>query len=82
MSDDLILDPDEMTVGELCEVADIAGDEAVTGLARGVASPKALLALVYIIKRRTDPAYTMEQAKQVKVSSLNFGSPNGKDPDG
>lgn len=84
MGDEQItFDVDSLSVGELVDLSDVAGEAAVTGLAKGVTSPKLLLGLVYVIKRRTDPEFTLEQAREVKVAALDFAGPvstNGDTP--
>jgi len=44
-------------------------------------SPKALKALIWISKRRTDPSFTVDDARNVKVSAIEMAeSDNGSDP--
>lgn len=73
MSETLDFDPASLSVGELCDLTDIAGEAATVDLNKGVVSPKVLLGLAFIIKRRTDPGYTLEQAREIRVVDLNFG---------
>jgi hypothetical protein len=64
---------DDLDLGELCDLEDVAGADAVTGLGQGRLSAKGILAVVWIVNRRTDAAFTLEDARKVKVTSINFG---------
>jgi hypothetical protein len=75
----LSLDVDALTLGELVDLGDVIGDDAVAKLGEGKTSPKAVLALVWIAKRREDPTFTLEQARAVKVSSLEFADADKPD---
>lgn len=63
-------DANELTLGELEELEDITGRPVSSELGRGQPSAKTLTALVYIFKRRQDPAFTLEQARALKVSEF------------
>jgi hypothetical protein len=69
----LNIDPNEFTLGELEEF------EELTGLgieSLGPAMPtKALTALVYLVERRTDPEFTMEAARKLKVGDIEGPNP-------
>ena len=81
----LDFDPESLTVGELEDFADAAGMEfseasylvdvedgkgGTTQVRRMKA--KGLVALVYILRRRTDPSFTLEDARQVKIADFNL----------
>lgn len=82
----LAFDPDQLTLGELEDFADAAGVEFAqasdvvevidekTGDVKRVRRMKAkgLIALVWILRRRSDPTYTLEDARQVKISGLDM----------
>lgn len=72
-------DPDDLSVGELVDLTDFAGEDAIADLTDFAAGkpnpklhPKMLLALVWILGRRTDPAFTLEDARAVKVIELKL----------
>ena len=77
---ELNVDVDSLTVGELVDIADVAGESAMDGLAQGKVGPKALLGLLWVLHRRDDPAYTLDQARTVRVTDIKIntpGAPNG-----
>lgn len=68
---------DEITLGEVEDVERLAErsfQEIAEEITAGKPCAKTLIALVYVIKRRTDPEYTIEQARSVQVKAL-------RDPD-
>lgn len=71
MDTDISVDLNDMTLGELEEFEDIAGIPA-SSLANGQIPAKGITALVYISGKRADPAFTIEQARQVKLSAVKF----------
>ncbi len=60
--------------------------EEKTGLSIGTIKPGtvipavALRGLVFIIQRRTEPAFSWEDAGDVELTSLDFGTPQAADP--
>lgn len=83
MDDETItLDLDAMTLGELDTIAEVAGADAAKAMMGGEMSPKALIAVAYVVKRRDNPEFTIEDARALKVSALKQPDPakkgNGK----
>lgn len=70
---------EDLTMGELVELEEVAGLEHVQMLMKGQASAKALLAIAYLMKRRDDPNFTVEDARELKLSSIK---PKGETPAG
>lgn len=74
MTDDeltLDLDIDSMTLGEMEIVEDLTGlglDEIGDAMTKPGPKTKVLVALAYVVKRRTDPTVTVEQVKGMRVS--------------
>ena len=80
----LDFDPDSLTVGELEDFAEVAGMEfseasyvvevedgkGGTTTARRMKA-KGLVALVYVLQRRTNPDFTLEDARKVKMADFN-----------
>lgn len=66
-------DIDKMTLGELEQIEEIAGLDAVQRLQSGQMTAKTLLAVAFIVKRRTDPQVTLEEVRSIPVTA--FGSP-------
>lgn len=80
MDDDtIVLDMDAMTLGELDEIEDVAGVEAVKSMMAGHMTAKALIAVAYVVRRRDDPDFTLEAAKALKVTALKQPDAPGKD---
>ena len=65
----IVIDSDRMTLGDIETFEEMTGERLET-LEDGRPSGKALVALVYITKRRDDPNYTVEDARKVPVSDL------------
>lgn len=71
---DINFNPDDLTVGELEEFEEISG-MTLSGLGRGAGlSAKAMKAIIYLDQRRKNPKFTLEDAKAVKIGSLNWES--------
>ena len=80
MDEQIAFDLDEITLGEMEELEDLLGVEAVRDLMNGKgASAKMLVTLVYIFKRRTNPEFTMDEARKMKVTALSEKSAEGKE---
>lgn len=77
---ELTVDLDDLTLGDLDEFEDISGqtfDQAQEGRFRSI---KALIALVYLTKRKADPAFTLDDARNAKVTSLRLNTGTEEDP--
>lgn len=68
------IDFDDLTLGEADDFEQASGmsaQEAVALAAKKKPLPvKALIALVWIIKRRDDPKFTLEDARSIKVAEF------------
>lgn len=71
-SRNLTIDVSTLTIGDLEDIEDIAGPEAVDALQTpGARRPMRLVrALAYIAARRADPSLTPEGARDILVSDL------------
>lgn len=70
----LAVDLDALTIGDLEDFEDIVGvpfDEAEAASFRSV---KAIKALVFLTMRKTNPGFTLDDARNVKVSALQLGT--------
>lgn len=80
MAEVIRFDLEDLTVGETVEFEEIAGVPLSefapkdSGNGEVAVSAKALLAMVYISRKRSNPAFTLDDARDVKVSDLDFGS--------
>lgn len=72
MTEALEFDPNSLTLQEMCDLEEATGENAYSSLAGGVPSAKTLAGLVWIVKRRTDPGFSFDDAKKLKVSDLDF----------
>ena len=59
----------DLTLGDLEEIEDVAGKPA-SALFDGGMSAKTMQAVVYVLKRRGDPEFTIEDAKRIKVTEF------------
>ncbi len=74
----IVLDLDRMTLGELELIEEVAGADAAQLMMSGRMTAKALIAVAYVVKRRDDPAFTLEDAKAMKVAALKQPDDAGK----
>ncbi len=75
----IVFNQDDMTIGELDDFYEITGltlgvDSHTKVGARSVAKPKVLAAIAYIVRRRTDPTYTMDDARAEKITAFQAGA--------
>lgn len=61
------LDPDDLELGEVEIIEDLMG-AAISEV--DFTRAKAVTALVYILKRREDPKFTLDMARRVKLSAI------------
>ena len=81
MSDKLALDLDDLTLGEM-EDFEKASGLTLSTIQDGNIPAKALIALVWIARRRDDPKYTLKDARSVKISDLQLGAdPTAAEPE-
>lgn len=76
-SDSISVDfnPDDMTFGDMIDFEDVAGIP-ITALEKDQAiSSRVLLAMVWIGARRDNPAFTIDEARALKVDQVNFTDP-------
>lgn len=66
----LDIEPESFTLGELCDLAEVAGEDVLERMAQNKLTARILVGLVWIIRRRDDPSYTIEQARSEKISVL------------
>ena len=59
---------DDFELGDLEWLEDFLGQPLMTE--GSFASMKAMVGFVYLIKRREDPAFTLEQARHVKLTAV------------
>jgi hypothetical protein len=72
MADQTItFDPNAYTIGEMEEFEDLTGHSIAKLYTTGEMPLRALRALLYINRRRTDPAVTFDGLKDVKLSELS-----------
>lgn len=72
MSLQISIDINDMTLGELEEIEETTG-LAISALGNGTA--KAMTALIWISERRNNPEFTLDDARKVRISEVEFGNP-------
>lgn len=70
----LTLDFDDLTVGDIEDFEAACGID-ITTLGPGNVPSKALAPLIWITQRRTNPAFTIEDARAVRISELEYEGP-------
>lgn len=75
-------DVNNLTLGEMEDFEEAVGASVFEVLAQGKITTKALIAFVWLTKRRDDENYTLEDARKVKVSSVEWtGADEEEDKD-
>lgn len=67
MTDKIRIDPTEMTLGEMAEAIEVAGDPTAAGF-----NFRQTAALAWIVKRETDPAFSYADALRLKLGELDI----------
>jgi len=73
----ILVDPDDLTLGEVEDFEQASGTSIANVLA-GEVSARALIALVWVMKRRDNPAFTMDDARKIRFGQ--FGKTTAPDP--
>lgn len=76
----LRVDMADLTLGELADVADVLGAPLAEAL-QGQSQPRAIAAIVCVLQRRTDPAYTYEQALGLRMAELEIVAAEATGPE-
>lgn len=63
----VVIDLNTLTLGDLEAVEEVVGGDVLRQISGGSPSPKALVALVWVVKRKADPAYTLDDARSVPL---------------
>lgn len=63
------IDANQLTLNDLKEVEKLSGG-SLQGLAAGEMSADMLIALVFVVKRREDPGFSLEDAGNVRIGDL------------
>jgi hypothetical protein len=75
------LDMADLTLGELADVTERLGVGLQEAL-QGPAQPRAMAAIVWIIRRRDDPTFTFEQALEIRMADLEVETSGPEAPAG
>jgi hypothetical protein len=73
----VLLDPNDLTLGELEEIEDYAGYEALARMLAGVFSPRVLVVLTYLTAHRANPAVTLAEVRGWNLERIDV---EGKKP--
>lgn len=68
----IALDVNDLTLGEIEEMEQTAGVQLAE---LGNGSAKSTIALIWVSQRRADPSFTLEDARALKVTELEFANP-------
>jgi hypothetical protein len=76
MSDERIrVDLGDLTLGELAELGEMMAPTPLAEVLDGPKQAAAIAAIVAIVRRRTDPDFTIEQALALKMSEIEMVAP-------
>lgn len=77
MSDEKIrVDLGDLTLGELAELGEMMAPTPLAEVLDGPKQASAIAAIVAIVKRRTEPDFTIEQALRLKMSEIEMVAPD------
>lgn len=62
----------DLTVGDLEQIEDIAGVTAGQMFSGGGFSAKAIKAIVYVVHKKDDPSFTLDDAANVKFTDVGI----------
>jgi len=65
----------DLTLRELAQVGKLLAPRALGDVMTGPDQPEAIAALVCVIKQRTDPTFTYEQALDLHMGDVEFVAP-------
>ena len=78
MPDTLTIDLDELvddlTLGEVEDIEAITGRSISHVISKAGITGTAVLALVFVLKRRKDPAYTLDQARALRFADVDLAT--------
>lgn len=77
--EELVIDLSALTWGELEEIEKHAGPEAASNLMEGKVLPSATVVLLWIIQRRKDPSFTLDDARRLPITTP-LRVENGENP--
>lgn len=66
------IDVDSLTIGDLEDFEEAAGVSFMQAAESGSMSAKAMKALVWITQRKQDPSFSLDDARNVEVSKVEF----------
>lgn len=66
----VVIDANTLTWGELEQVEEVTGRNATAELGRGQPSAKTMTALIWVFKKRTDPNFTLDDARALNVTGV------------
>jgi len=89
MTDKIRVDMADLTLAEMAEVGETVGETLDVALA-GPRQPLAVAAVAWVVRRRSDPTFTYEAAKQLRLGDIEMigadahpeapGASNGASP--
>lgn len=74
MNEELAFDVNDLKLGELCDFEEATGVNAYAEFASGQPSAKALVGIIWLLKRRENPEFTFKDAGELRMGDINFGA--------
>jgi hypothetical protein len=75
-----VFDFESLTLNEVEQIELITGSSIDQLMDAGQAKGKAMKAIIFIMKKRTDPNFTLEQAGNISMTEANALFAGGDDP--
>ena len=71
MSEKVVVDVSDLTLGELTEVGELLG-MPLHEIMQSPRQPDGIAAVICVQKRRDDPSYTLDDARRVKMKDVDM----------
>lgn len=73
MEDRIEIDVNDLTLGDLEDIESVVGTDTMRLVMKGEVTPKAMVALVWVAMRQTDPGFSLDDARKVNLKQFSFG---------
>lgn len=72
----LTMNVEDLTLGEIEEFEKASGGQTIAAVQKGEVGASAITALVWVFKKRENPDYSLDDARTVKLSELQWDDEN------
>lgn len=73
MDDKIEIDINDLTLGDLEDIEGVVGTDTMRLVMKGEVTPKAMVALVWVAMRQSDPGFSLDDARKLNLRRFSFG---------